>query len=60
MFFVEAKRLGLWDLIFNNDIVPVLESARRWEADHEEKAKQVFHLAVFLWEFLRDSSILVE
>jgi hypothetical protein len=28
-------------VIFNQDIVPVLESARRWEADHEEKAKLV-------------------
>ena len=33
-------------MIFNNDIVPVLESARRWEADHEEKAKQVLDTTI--------------
>jgi len=30
----------LWDVIFNPDIVPVLESSKKWEADHEERAKQ--------------------
>jgi hypothetical protein len=38
-----AKRLGLWDVIFNPEIVPVLESSKKWEADHEERAKQVPH-----------------
>ena len=40
-FLSEARKLGLWDVVFNQDIVPVLESAKRWEADHEEKAKLV-------------------
>ena len=35
------KNLGLWDVIFSRDIVPVVEAVRNWEADHEEKERQL-------------------
>ena len=35
----ELRALGVWDVIFNREVVPVLEGAKHWEADHEDKLK---------------------
>ena len=32
---------GLWDIIFNREIVPVVEGVRRWEACFEEREKHL-------------------
>lgn len=49
MFYLRLrKNLGLWDIIFSRDIVPVVEAARNWEADHEEKEKELKKLNVDL------------
>ena len=38
---IKKNHLGLWDVIFNREIVPVVESVRRWEAFFEEREKQL-------------------
>ena len=35
----ELRSMGVWDVIFNREVVPVLEGAKKWDADHEDKQK---------------------
>ena len=42
----EPRELGLWDLIFNPDIVPTLEGYQRWDPLQEEKKKEIKKLKI--------------
>ena len=42
----ELRALGVWDVIFDREIVPYLQGAKKWEADHEEKQKALKKLKV--------------
>ena len=35
----EPRELGIWDLIFNREIIPKLEGAQKWDPLHEDKMK---------------------
>ena len=35
----ELRAIGVWDVIFNREVEPVLEGAKKWDADHEDKQK---------------------
>lgn len=42
----ELRALGVWDVIFDREVVLVLQGAKKWEADHEEKQKALKKLKV--------------
>ena len=40
------RALGIWDVIFSHEVVPVIEGTKNWEADHEEKVKALKKLNI--------------
>ena len=42
----DLRALGIWDVIFSHEVVPVIEGTKNWEADHEEKVKALKKLNI--------------
>ena len=42
------RTLGLWDVLYDREIIPVVKAVRKWEADHEDKEKELRKLNVDL------------
>ena len=42
----ELRDLGVWDVIYNGEVVLDLKAAKNWEADHEEMQKAIEKLNV--------------
>ena len=55
----QAVAIGVWDVIFNREVVSVLEGAKKWEADHEDKQKAIKKLNIDL-DKLQDQVVITD
>ena len=50
---VVPRELGIWDLIFNSEIIHKLEGVQKWDPLHEDKMKVRTHTRVSQFDIAR-------